>query len=189
VSTVIDLRHLHHVPILCTVSRRAGWQQARQAGFRPRDVHQALTATTTGWVIGYRIGDLRHWALMADTQTMIIAPAGDDPAPADAEAQPTDSGWRTVHRSCQICDWNRGAGYRRLTPAAWAQRTQALLPKARDGAEFVPAVRDHLVVALRMHQTGRLNDAAYWLGCAEQAATPEAARRRRSRSGRSAHRR
>ena len=65
-----------------------------------------------------------------------------------------------------------GHAYRRLTAAAWHRRTFALLPLARAGDGHIPAVRDHLVTALRMHQTGRLHEAAYWLACAERAVQP-----------------
>ena len=181
---MLDLRHLDGLPILCAGSRRIGWQLARDAGLRPRDVHHAITAIALGWVIGRRVGDLRHWALLADTETMIVVPGSGEPVPAETLPQHIDSGWRLRHRGCEICDWNHGIGYRRLTPAAWHRRTTALLPHARDGADYIPAVRDHLVVALRMHQTGRFNDAAFWLSRAEQAATPGNRRRRTARPAR-----
>lgn len=179
---MIDLRHLPDLPLLAAPSRRLGQQDARAAGLRPRNVHQAMTATGTGWVIGQQVGGVedsaQHWLLLADGETTIVVPAPAAPVADETAPHAMPGDWRTRHRACPVCDWQRGHAYRRLTPAAWQARTQALLPLARDGDSYVPAVRDHLVTALRMHQTGRLHEAAYWLGCAEQAARAPAKRRR-----------
>ncbi|MEV4199380.1 hypothetical protein [Micromonospora globbae] len=175
---MLDLRHLGDLPLLVAPSRRRAHQDARAAGLRPRNAHQALTAAGAGWVVGdpagemvnEMVGDVQHWMLLADLETTIVVPAPATPVLDPAQPPLIGDDWRARHRACTLCDWHMGHAYRRLTAAAWRRRTAALLPWARAGDRHVPAVRDHLVTALRMHQTGRLHEAAYWLACAERAA-------------------
>jgi hypothetical protein len=179
----LELGHRTDVPILVASTRRVAGRYALAAGLRPRDVRRASISADLAWVIGHP-ADLAasHWTLMAGQQTLITVPAAPDPAdPRPASA--TDD-WKTRHRRCPVCDWYWGDGYRRLTPAAWRHRTGALLPMAKTGPWFNQAVRDQLVAALRMHQTGRLHEATYWLGCAERAASPDHIPRRRPRGRR-----
>lgn len=185
---MLDLRHLGDLPLLVAPSRRKAHQDARAAGLRPRNARQALTGAGPGWVVGETVdevvGGVQHWMLLADPQTTIVVPAPTTPVLLPTEPPLMRDDWRARHRGCTVCDWH--VAHRRLTAAAWHRRTVALLPLARAGDRHVPAVRDHLVTALRMYQTGRLHDAAYWLACAERAAQPTTSpwrqpRRRRSR--------
>jgi hypothetical protein len=182
---ILDLRHLADVPVLLAPSRRAAGRHAITAGLRPRDVRRASIGAGNAWVIGYPADpDASHWTLLADEHTLITVPARREPADPHPMAATDD--WKVRHRRCPVCDWYWGAGYRRLTPTAWRHRTDALLPLAAAGPRFDQAVRDQLVTALRMHQTGRPHEASYWLGCAERAAAPARTRRRRPRRRRSA---
>lgn len=178
---LLELGHLTDVPILLAPSRRIAGHYAIAAGLRPRDVRRAHIGVDLAWVIGYP-ADLAasHWTLMAGQQTLITVPAAPDPTDPGL----TIDDWQPRHRRCPVCDWYWGDGYRRLTPAAWRHRTDALLPMAATGPRFNQAVRDQLVTALRMHQTGRLHEATYWLGCAERAGSLDHPRRRRPRGRR-----
>lgn len=173
---MLDLRHLGDLPLLVAPSRRRAHQDARAAGLRPRNACQALTGAGGGWVVGDPVGEVvdgvQHWMLLADPQTTIVVPAPTTPVLQPGQPSLMRDDWRARHRTCTVCDWHMGHAYRRLTVAAWHRRTVALLPLARAGDRHIPAVRDHLVTAVRMYQTGRLHEAAYWLACAERAAQP-----------------
>ena len=57
VGAMLDLRHLGDLPLLVAPSRRRAHQDARAAGLRPRNAHQALTDAGAGWVVGDPVGE------------------------------------------------------------------------------------------------------------------------------------
>ncbi|MEJ3745535.1 hypothetical protein WEI85_19865 [Actinomycetes bacterium KLBMP 9797] len=172
--TMLDLRHLDDIALLTTTTRHAGRELAHATGQPDLTLRRAYAVSGPRWVIGHPTGarshDTVHWLLLADPEHTITVPVPVTRITEPRTAPLPWDDWRERHRLCRTCDWHWEPSHRQLLPEAWQRRTEALLPMARDGDQFIRAVRDNLDTALRLHAAGRVHEAAYWLRVAEHAA-------------------